>query len=186
VPGGTKIVTDDLFTGRLLGGERVVWSGQPGRGLIFMPRDVFLVPFSLLWCGFAIFWTVSAGEIGSPGFFTLWGAMFICIGLYFVVGRFVLDAWIRRRVQYAVTNRRILIARGGPFSNFTALSLGQLPDAQLSERGNGRGTIRFGQAVSMWSNQGMSTWTPSLDPTPQLLAIDDARSVFDLIQRSRA
>ena len=48
---------DDAFRGRLLAGERVMWSGRPARGVMFTARDIFLVPFSVVWVGFAIFWT---------------------------------------------------------------------------------------------------------------------------------
>jgi hypothetical protein len=175
---------DELIRNRLLSGERIVWSGRPGQGLILSPRDTLLIPFSLVWCGFAVFWTVGASSMGAPSFFDLWGAMFICIGLYFVFGRFLVDAWMRRGMRYAVTDRRVLIARAGPFSKLTAIGLNQLPDVNLNERRSGRGTIRFGQQVSMWGNRGMGGWTPALDPTPQFIAIEDAHRIFDLIQRS--
>ena len=187
------MITPEPFTGRLLPGERVLWSGQPQQGLLLTARDLFLVPFSLAWCGFAIFWTVmvtgaSAARpgVGAGGFFILWGLMFVVIGLYFVFGRFIVDAWVRRGLHYAVTDQRILIARGAPFGRFTALSLARLPDIDLKERGNGRGTIRFGQPVAMWGNRGMSAWSAALDPTPQFLGIEDARRVFDLVQHAQA
>lgn len=174
----------ELLRGRLLNGERVIWSGGPGQGLVLTRRDIFLVPFSLLWCGFAIFWTVGATGMGAPSFFTLWGTMFICVGLYFVAGRFLVDAWLRRGIEYAVTDRRVLIYRPAPFSKFTAMNLSQLPDVDLIERSDGSGTIRFGQVISMWGNRGMGAWSPSLDPTPQFIAIKDVRRVFDLVQQS--
>jgi len=179
-----RLMDQDLFKGRLLPGERIMWRGQPGQGLILMPRDAALVPFSLLWCGFAIFWTLTATRDGAPGFFELWGLMFVCVGLYFVAGRFLVDAWVRRGMQYAVTDRRILIARPAPFAKFTAIGLAPLPEIDLADRAGGRGTIRFGQATSLWNNRSMSVWSPSFDPTPQFIAIDDARRVFDMVQRS--
>ncbi len=125
---------------------------------------------------------------GGPGapmllFFPVFGGAFVCIGLYFVFGRFAVDAWLRGLTSYAVTDRRILIARAGPLANFTAISLNRIPDLILRERGSGKGSIQFGQQVSMFRGRGFGSWSPALDPTPQFLAIDDVRRVFDLIQQ---
>ena len=171
------------FTGRLLKGERIIWQGQPAQGLLFTSRDWLLIPFSLLWAGFSIFWEKMVLEINAPIFMKLWGVPFVLIGLYLVVGRFLLDAWIRRGMYYAVTDKRVLILRSAPFSRFSAMSLDHLPDANLTENANGRGTIRFGAAASRRGGSGFS-WTPALESTPQFLAIDNARGVFDKIQRA--
>jgi hypothetical protein len=172
------------FTGRLLNGERILWSGQPAQGLRLTGRDTLLIPFSLVWGGFAVFWEITVVRQGNaPGFFALWGVPFVLIGVYLVVGRFLLDAWIRRGMLYAVTNKRILILRAGPFSKFTAMPLDRLPDASLSESAGGRGTILFGVQTPIWGNRGgFSAWTPALDPTPQFIGIENARSVFDQVQ----
>jgi len=177
-------VSDDDFIGPLLDGEKVLWSGRPGQGLLFSARDALLIPFSLLWGGFAVFWEASVMRTSAPVFFRLWGVPFVLVGLYLVAGRFVVDAWLRSKTRYAVTNRRVLIARSGSFSRFTAVSLDRLPDLQLSEGANGRGTIRFGQAAPYWGRGGFAGWTSALDPTPQFLAIESAQSVFDQIQRA--
>src|SRR5580704_8775894 len=170
---------------RLLTGERIVWSGRPAQGLLFSGRDWLLVPFSLLWGGFAIFWEGSVLVMNGPIIMQLWGVPFVLIGLYLVIGRFILDAWIRSGMQYAVTNRRILISRSGPFGKFTAVSLDRLPDASISESAGGRGTIRFGEPAPLWGRRNsFASWTPSLDPTPQFIGIEDARNVFDQIQRA--
>jgi hypothetical protein len=175
--------TTDL-SDRMLTGERLLWSGRPAQGLLFTGRDAFLIPFSLLWGGFAVFWeTMALSKPNGELFMSLWGIPFVLLGLYFIVGRFLLDAWVRSGMLYAVTNKRILISRSGPFGKFTALGLDRLPDASISESSGGRGTIRFGAPAQVWGGRNnMSSWTPALDPTPQFIAIENARSVFDQIQ----
>jgi hypothetical protein len=175
---------DGLVRSHLLPGERIQWSGQPGQGLLFMPSDIALVPFSLLWGGFAIFWETTVFRTGGPSFFLLFGAAFVAVGLYMIAGRFLVDAWLRGGMQYAVTDSRILIARSAPFKQLKSVSLSNLPEAELKERSDGRGTIRFGAAMPMWSRRNMGGWTPALDPMPQFLVIENAQQVFDLIQRS--
>src|SRR5262245_484893 len=122
------------LAGRLMKGEKIVWWGQPAAGFLLTGRDWLLIPFSLMWGGFAIFWETTVVRSNAPFFMQLWGVPFVLIGLYLVAGRFLVDAWLRQRILYAVTDKRILILRSAPFSKFTALSLDQLPDVSLTER----------------------------------------------------
>jgi hypothetical protein len=147
-------------------------------------RDVMLIPFSLFWCGFVVFWIWSASKAG--GAFWLFGVPFLFVGLYFVAGRFIFDAWVRAGTIYGLTAGSAMILRTRPSMSFTTVALGRASDVQLSETAAGRGTIRFGATAPMWGNRGWSAWTPSLDPTPQFLGIDGAREVFNLVQRAGA
>jgi hypothetical protein len=174
------------FRTHLLPGEQILWAGRPAQGLLLTRRDGFMIPFSLVWSGFAVFWEHSVLHTNAPGFFKLWGIPFVAIGLYLVAGRFFLDAWLRRGMRYAVTSQRILILRPPPFGNFVAIELKRLPDATLQERADGSGTIRFGQTTTPFGRNGWSSWTPALDPTPQFLGVSDVRTVFDLVQREAA
>lgn len=180
----------DSISMRLLDKERVVWWGQPGQGLILTPRDGFLIPFSLFWGGFALFWETKALQSNAPFPFALFGVPFLIIGLFLIFGRFLVDRWLRGRILYALTDSRVLIARSGPWPSFQALSLDRLPEATLAEGSNGRGTIRFGPQAwgSSFANgrAGFNAWVPALDPTPQFIDIDDVQRVFRAVQeRSR-
>jgi hypothetical protein len=173
----------DAFQGLLLKGEKIVWWGQPAQGLLLTSKDWFMVPFSLLFAGFAVFWESTVlNATNSPTIMKLWGVPFLLAALYLVIGRFLVDAWARRGITYAVTDKRILIHRSTPFAKFTVLTFDQLPSVNLIERSTGRGTIRLGQDQPAWANHGYSGWSPAFDPTPQFIAIEDARRVFDHIQ----
>ena len=181
-------MASEFFSGRLLDRERVVWSGHPLRGIRFAGRDVVLIPFSLLWGGFAIFWeTAVLSRPKAPPIMALFGIPFVAMGLFFIAGRFLLDAWLRGQTAYAITDRRILIVRAPPWGTFKAIRLDTLPEATLQEKGDGSGTIQFGAPTSVFggNGRGFSNMVPSLDPTPQFLAIAGARQVFDLIENRK-
>jgi len=178
-------VRDGDFTGRLLDGERIIWSGRPAQGFRLTGRDGLLIPFSVTWGGFAIFWEMLVVQRPAPFFFRLFGVPFVLAGLYFIAGRFLVDAWIRSKTSYAVTNQRILIARSEPFGKLVALSLSRLPNVELQQDASGRGTLRFGPATPFWGYGGLggwTVWTPALDPTPQFIAVENAQSVFTQVQ----
>ncbi|MDP4723728.1 MAG: PH domain-containing protein [Crocinitomicaceae bacterium] len=168
------------FQGHLDTNEKLIWTGQPKKGIVFRTADLFLIPFSLAWCGFAIFWFVSALRSVVP-FFALFGVPFVIIGLIFVFGRFVIDAKQRANTFYALTEERIIIKSGIYKKSIKSLNLRTLSDIELEEKSNGSGTISIGPKNPMliWNN-GMN-WMPGANATPSLDLIEDARKVYKLI-----
>ena len=169
------------FSRYLMPGEHLVWSGEPVRGPRFSSTDILLVPFSLLWGGFAVFWETTVILSRAPFFFRLWGIPFVLVGLYIVAGRFFFDAFVRRNTAYAITDRRVLIIRDRPFGKVVALNLASLPDIGLSEERGGRGTIQFG-AAPLLNGRGWSSWTPALDAPPRFIGIENGPAVFAQLQ----
>lgn len=72
-----------LFQGDLLKDEKILWTGQPDPRRFFTGADVFLIPFSLLWGGFAIFWEMLVMDNGDL-FSMLFGIPFVVIGTEFL------------------------------------------------------------------------------------------------------
>jgi len=67
--------------------ETIVWEGRPVRHRLFRASDALLVPFSVTWFAFGVFWASSAFVDATATH--LWVAIFALVGLYLVAGRFV-------------------------------------------------------------------------------------------------
>lgn len=157
--------------------EKELWKGKPKQGVVFNSRDALMIPFSMLWCGFAIFWTIGATNHGAPAFFAVWGCMFVAVGLYFVFGRFIHDSIRRSKTAYCITDKRIIIERAGteesiPINQWSALKMEKYSD--------GTGTIKFGE-FSGYFGSNMGIWMSSFDKVPQFYRIDDPDRVMGII-----
>lgn len=162
--------------------EKLIWTGQPKKGIVFRSVDIFLIPFSLLWCGFAIFWEFSVISNGGPFFLKLWGIPFVLIGLIFVFGRFIIDAKQRENTVYGLTDERIIIKSGVFKKTIKSLNIRTLSDIEYDEKNDGSGTINIGPKnpmMSMWGN-GMNWW-PGIKATPSLDLIPEVRTVYNKI-----
>lgn len=168
-------------------GERALWWGRPRQGVVLRGSDAFLIPFSLLWCGFAIFWEASVASSGkAPGFFVLWGMPFVAIGLYMVIGRFFAEALQRSRTYYALTPDRVLIVAGVFSRTIKSLSLDTLSDLTLTEGRGGKGSITFGPQSPFGSMFGAApSWPGAQQQSPRFDLIDDARIVYERIRSAQ-
>lgn len=173
------------FTPLLRPGERLLWQGQPiPRRFVLTPADVFLIPFSFLWGGFAVFWEAGVILGRAPFFFLIWGIPFVLAGLYFIFGRFVVAYRQARSTFYAVTDRRILIVSGLFRRGVTELDLRSIPAIDVRSAGDGVGTISFAPMPLDWMMQ--MTWAPWLGRTmPAFRAIPDASRVHGMIHDAR-
>jgi hypothetical protein len=174
------------ISGQLESGERLLWSGIPPQGLLLRGSDAFLIPFSFMWGGFAIFWETSVLKSGAPLFFALWGVPFVLVGLYLIAGRFVVEAKQRTRMAYGVTDRRAVIISGLFSKNVKSLALKTLTEVTLTERPDGTGTITFGPSHPMARWYGNTAW-PGMGAysSPCFESIRQARDVYATIRESQ-
>jgi hypothetical protein len=161
--------------------ERLLWSAQPRQGIFLRSTDAYLIPFSLLWGGFAFFWEGSVVNSNAPIVFRLWGVPFVLIGLYLITGRFFVDARLRSKTYYGLTTERIVIV-SGLFSRTTkSLQLRTLSDVSLAESSGGLGTITFGTVAPWWAGSG--GWPGSQRQlSPTFDSISAAREVYEKIR----
>ena len=173
--------------GRELGAsERLLWCGRPSQGLILRAADAFLIPLSLLWGGFAIFWEASVITKGAPLDFGIFRILFVLIGLYIMVGRFWVDARQRASTVYAITSERVVIVSGILSRRVKSLSIDTLSDVSLTERSGGGGLITFGSTPFPYGWLVGTSW-PSFGQSsvPNFELPDRAREIYELIREAR-
>ncbi len=149
---------EEMFSGELLNGETISWVGQPETSVLFTGSDIFLVPFSVLWGGFAIFWEFGATAAGAPFFFSLFGVPFVLVGLYFIFGRFIYKHYRKKNTFYAVTNKRVLCLTKLFRHSIREAFINSISSINKTVKSNGVGSIKFGEGswiASMYGNSGM-------------------------------
>jgi hypothetical protein len=147
--GAPAVAADGSVEQHLVGDERLLWVGRPDPKKRFAQSDLYMVPFSLMWGGFAIFWETTVILSGAPLFFMLWGIPFVFGGLYMIAGRFFYKGWLRRRTLYAVTDRRALrLVRRRSGDSVDAVFLDAVPAVHRELRPDGRGSVIFGPLSS--------------------------------------
>ncbi len=168
-------------------GERLLWVGAPRKGLMLRAADWFLIPFSLVWGGFAIFWESAVlGTPNAPVFMKLWGIPFVLIGLYLIVGRFFVDAKMREKTIYALTGERILIFSGIFRRESKSLTLRNIPEVPVVKARDGSGTISSGSAPFGAFAGGFAGWPGNsrMQP-PQFEMIDDVAAVATPVREAQ-
>jgi hypothetical protein len=163
-------------------GETSLWIGVPRQGVVLRPSDALMIPFSILWGGFAVFWEVSVLRTSAPSFFALWGIPFVLVGLYIIIGRFFVDARRRAHTSYALTSERVIIRTR---NSVKSLSVRTLSDVTLTERADGSGTITFGPNPFPSSMYAGTSW-PGIAQPPAFEMIPDARRVYSQVRAAQS
>lgn len=174
----------------LMSGENIYWAGMPKPTVIFHSDDWATIPFSLVWTGFFVFWEAQAfgfwGETSRPTgndiFMRLWGIPFLVAGNYMVWGRFLFDAWAKRRTYYAVTNRRVLVLQDAWKRKTSMIFLEAIP--QIEREGSATGTLWFGIKYPVVAPRGRKTRDLSrfsIGDVPVFADIEDVDTVHRLI-----
>ncbi len=167
-------------------GERLLWSGVPPEGFLLRRTDALMIPFSLMWGGFAFFWEATALRHKAPIFFKLWGIPFVLFGLYMIFGRFFVDAKQRSRTAYGVTDRRVILIYGVFSKGLKSLPLKSLTEISLSEKSDGTGTVIFGPGQQPWGRWQGSRWFPTDGyESPCFESIPRAKEVYFTIRQAQ-
>jgi hypothetical protein len=175
----------------LLEHEQVLWVGRPKQTVVFTRDDRLLIPFSILWGGFAIYWEIitffskdEAGT-GSPLIFIILGLPFAIFGVYTILGRFIYKAWSKRNTYYAITNKRIIVLDKAKES-FQTTDIRSIPSINRTMGPNGIGSVSFGKTKikPALENTGMDFLDPYIDSRVlTFYDIPDASKVYKIVHK---
>src|SRR5699024_10833697 len=72
----TNLEHYDFCKPYIMDGEYILWEGAPEKGLSLTSRDIVLLPFSVIWLGFALFWEYLAVTTSRSPLMVVWGLPF--------------------------------------------------------------------------------------------------------------
>lgn len=180
---------EDVFKNDLLQGEKILWLGRPDPNALFSSADTFMIPFSLLWGGFAFFWEATVFFTPAPFFFKLFGIPFVLMGLYFIFGRFIYKKMRKEKTYYAVTDKRVIILSNLFSKHLEAAFINTIPTMNKSIKGNGSGTIVFGNPnmfASWYGNTGLEFFGMYYGVNvPTFYDVTEANRVYDMVNELR-
>jgi hypothetical protein len=170
-------------------GEQLLWVGQPDPRVRFTGADAFLVPFSILWGGFAVFWEIMAVSSVKQPFFVLWGIPFVVVGLYFIFGRFILKARRKLATVYALTARRAIVCTGDRSVADSPVS--GMPTRVDRSRDGRHVSVTFGsQGLSglfgMYQNTGLDFFSLGLGQTVAFYDVEDGDGLLAALDQAQA
>lgn len=163
--------------------ESLLWHGKPEKLHLLSYQDIFKIPFSILWAGFAVFWETMVIVSGAPWFFPVFGSFFVLVGLYITVGRFLWKAYVLKRTLYAITDRKILIKH---LEQVELLRKEDYPPQTLKQYRDGTGTIYFFSPPSMFSRFEGRAAFPNYREWQMLHGVSEPERCLSLLQNNAA
>jgi hypothetical protein len=153
--------------------ENIRWMGSPPQGLRLRRSDIFAIPFSLFWCGFVVMMFTTPTKSGPPTYDNPVAYLFLFVGLYFLIGRFLWDAYVRANTQYALTDDTAVILRRGIGGGMSNLYIPSINNLNVRLQRSGVGTIFFGDAPNIMQE------LSSRQSTPAFYSIPNASAVYE-------
>lgn len=142
------VITDNsrIIQSELGSNEKLLWTGQPNKGLLWHSADYILVPFMLLWMAmpsYTLFSITTGQQKTTDPVEIAVLSLFTAIGTYMVFGRFLIDAWLRGRTYYGLTNQRVIVVMQFFDKKVKSLDIAFPYELEMVEKRDGSGSITF-------------------------------------------
>lgn len=162
---------ESIFEDYLSKDEKVLWTGQPEKFLIFDRRELYYLPISIVTfffnLGSLFIFVISMLNIildmdksltGNQGINTLIMILSFIISIilfYVSIGRFFYKNWKIKKTYYAVTDSRIIVLIDTWKRRLEEINLNKVDGLSKIVYSNEKGTIRFESSefadVDLWS-----------------------------------
>lgn len=170
--------------------ETLLWSGRPDSSVLFSKFDILFIPFSAIWCSFAIFWVISAASSG--GFFVVFGFPLLLCGLYITVGRFFYKKARKQRTFYAITDKRVLsivVDANGQRKHLVCAYLKNIQSDSITMNRGRYGTIVFGTIPShggFYLNTGMDFMALGMGDIVTFVDVENAELLVEIYRKAKS
>lgn len=177
----------DYISMELREDEWVLWRGQPelsGKGVLPKGYRATAI-FGLFPLAFGIVWIYTAAQ--SAGFaFALFGLPILAFSFYMIFGQINRRKKILSTTQYAITDKRIIIASGGKVKT---MALEDIPCIEKQYFPDGNGTVSFDppeQTYTAYYGQRVRT-SPTIEYVPYAFEnIRDCNEAARIVEDARA
>jgi hypothetical protein len=126
-------------------GERLLWHGRPKQGFALRGLDALLLPLTFVIVVAMLFLVPQEFMKTGDRDLLLFALVLAPIALYSLVGRFFVDARMRRGRHYYLTDRRAVIIDTWPSHSIREVDLQTPQRLTYTKRSDGTSTIEFGQ-----------------------------------------
>lgn len=165
----------------LEGDEILIWAGQPQKGIVFEISDVFKTMFIIVFFAFTYFAIKLLAGISLIIAIPI-GIVFITGGILLGIGRFIIDAELRKKTFYGLTNKRIIINSSITHKKIQAVYFSSKPKIEFLPNHNGVSTIDIGITEPTGARGIGLKWIPNVKGYTYLYRIAEGEQVHQKIR----
>lgn len=136
--------------------EALLWTGKPTKEIKLLPAEKFNMLFGIIWTIFSLFW-ITMATIGAMSasedsltislVFPLFGIPFLIVGIYFIFIAPIRGRNRRKNMEYALTNKRILILYQGKNTILQAFKYSEIQNINFASDADDVGCVTFTNTV---------------------------------------
>ena len=161
--------------------EILIWAGQPKKGLVFEAVDIFKTIFIVIFVGFVFFALRLLSDISILLAIPI-GVLFFPAALILGIGRFFIDAELRKKTFYGVTDQRIIVISKMYPKKVQSVYFYTKPKIEFLQNMDDTSTIDIGLKEPTGSGQGGISWFPNSKGYSYLYRISEANFVHKKIK----